>query len=395
MLVATTTLEVGIDIGDIDLVVLVGAPPNVNSLLQRIGRGGRKVGRTVVLPIARDGLEQAALASMLRAARKGTIEPPGYGRRWSVFVQQAASFVRQAPRGRRRRDLLELSEAVWPDGGGIAKVVVGHLVEEDRLIENRGRLVLGDEWADVFSFGLGMHSNIDAVSNNVPVVNASTGEVITYVARRPAEGDTVALGGQRWQVEEVSGEVRLKATTKEGARAGGLRYASRGGPVALEYAAHVRQGLLLEREDAPHVDMEDGPVWLHFGGSAYQTLLCHLLPDLRPMAALAGIAVAGRTHESVLGDLSQREDRLVDSIESLAEGLERVLSVGPYHGHLPPDVRRRVVREILDVDAFKVWLQTRRIWDMNRGDRRWTYATDAISGQLKSNLRRFSEGAPR
>ena len=395
VLVATTTLEVGIDIGDIDLVVLVGAPPNVNSLLQRIGRGGRKVGRTVVLPIARDGMEQAALASMLRAARKGTIEPPGYGRRWSVFVQQAASFVRQAPRGRRRRDLLELSEAVWPDGGGIAKVVVEHLVEEDRLIENRGRLFLGDEWADVFSFGLGMHSNIDAVSNNVPVVNASTGEIITYVARRPAEGDTVALGGQRWQVEEVSGEVRLKATTKEGARAGRLRYASRGGPVALEYAAHVRQGLLLEREDAPHVDMEDGPVWLHFGGSAYQTLLCHLLPDLRPMAALAGIAVAGRTHESVLGDLSQREDRLVDSIESLAEGLERVLSVGPYHGHLPPDVRRRVVREILDVDAFKVWLQTRRIWDMNRGDRRWTYATDAISGQLKSNLRRFSEGAPR
>ena len=38
----TSTLEIGIDIGDIDLVVLDGPPPDTSSLLQRIGLGNRQ-----------------------------------------------------------------------------------------------------------------------------------------------------------------------------------------------------------------------------------------------------------------------------------------------------------------------------------------------------------------
>ena len=55
VLVATTTLEVGVDIGDVDLVALVGAPPDTRSLLQRIGRAGRRIGRTRVLALPRFG----------------------------------------------------------------------------------------------------------------------------------------------------------------------------------------------------------------------------------------------------------------------------------------------------------------------------------------------------
>lgn len=38
---ATVTLELGIDVGDLDLVVELGAPWKVSSLLQRLGRSGR------------------------------------------------------------------------------------------------------------------------------------------------------------------------------------------------------------------------------------------------------------------------------------------------------------------------------------------------------------------
>ena len=54
VLIATTTLEVGVDIGDVDLVALIGAPPDTRSLLQRIGRAGRRIGRTRVLEMTKD-----------------------------------------------------------------------------------------------------------------------------------------------------------------------------------------------------------------------------------------------------------------------------------------------------------------------------------------------------
>lgn len=44
-IVATSTLELGIDIGDLELVIQVGNPGTVSSLLQRVGRSGRRIGR--------------------------------------------------------------------------------------------------------------------------------------------------------------------------------------------------------------------------------------------------------------------------------------------------------------------------------------------------------------
>ena len=56
--VASSTLELGIDIGSIDDIVLVGPPPSLTSFLQRIGRGGRRSGVTQVLCLPRSALEE-------------------------------------------------------------------------------------------------------------------------------------------------------------------------------------------------------------------------------------------------------------------------------------------------------------------------------------------------
>ena len=53
--VATSTLEIGIDIGDIDAVVLTGNPPSIASLLQRIGRGNRRSDKTNVICLCQPG----------------------------------------------------------------------------------------------------------------------------------------------------------------------------------------------------------------------------------------------------------------------------------------------------------------------------------------------------
>ncbi|NUR07595.1 MAG: DEAD/DEAH box helicase, partial [Nocardioidaceae bacterium] len=73
--VATSSLELGIDMGAVDLVVQIESPPSVASALQRVGRAGHQVGevsRGVLLPKHRGDLVQTAVA--VERMRTGAIE---------------------------------------------------------------------------------------------------------------------------------------------------------------------------------------------------------------------------------------------------------------------------------------------------------------------------------
>ena len=352
VLVATTTLEVGVDIGNVDLVALVGAPPDSRSLLQRIGRSGRRIGRTRVLPLPRSEIEQAALASLLLSARDGVLEPRGHGRRWSVFVQQTASFVAQGrPRGRQRSDLIKLAHDVWPEEpDDMADAIVEHLLGAECLVEHRGRLSLGESWADVFDEGgRGMHANIDSSGGGIPVVDASTGEAIAHVTKRPAGGRDLPLGGQLWDVQEGGDGEILLIRKGAGDTRESFRYAARSAPTGFAYAAHVRRGVGLSEFDAPILNSPDGLIWAHFGGSGFQTLLCALVPELRPIDGLAGLAVAGSRFDGTPVGERLSESEIGRVVESRFLDLEPVLSAGPFQRLLPDECRRRVVAELIDV----------------------------------------------
>ncbi len=93
--VATSSLELGIDMGAVDLVVQVEAPPSVAAGLQRIGRAGHRVGATsrgVIFPKHRgDLLECAAIIERMQA---GAIEALRYPRNpLDVLAQQIVAMV--------------------------------------------------------------------------------------------------------------------------------------------------------------------------------------------------------------------------------------------------------------------------------------------------------------
>ncbi|WP_424535280.1 ATP-dependent helicase [Sphaerisporangium viridialbum] len=92
--VATSSLELGIDMGSVDLVACVEAPPSVASGLQRIGRAGHQVGavsRGVIFPKYRGDLVQTAVVS--ERMKSGEIEEMRYPRNpLDVLAQQIVAM---------------------------------------------------------------------------------------------------------------------------------------------------------------------------------------------------------------------------------------------------------------------------------------------------------------
>ena len=75
VLVATASLELGIDIGDVDLVCQLGSPRSIAAFLQRVGRAGHAVGATPkgrLFPQSRDDLVESA--ALLDCVRRGELD---------------------------------------------------------------------------------------------------------------------------------------------------------------------------------------------------------------------------------------------------------------------------------------------------------------------------------
>jgi len=75
-LISTSSLELGIDIGSVDLVIQLQSPKRVSAGLQRVGRAGHNLGavsRGVVVPTFRDDLVESA--AIVEAMRAGDVEP--------------------------------------------------------------------------------------------------------------------------------------------------------------------------------------------------------------------------------------------------------------------------------------------------------------------------------
>ncbi|MGB0721333.1 MAG: DEAD/DEAH box helicase [Gammaproteobacteria bacterium] len=75
LMVATASLELGIDIGDVDLVCQIGSPRGLSAFLQRVGRSGHAVGGTPkgrLFPLSRDDLVECA--ALLHAVQLGVLD---------------------------------------------------------------------------------------------------------------------------------------------------------------------------------------------------------------------------------------------------------------------------------------------------------------------------------
>ncbi|WP_370561395.1 Lhr family helicase [Edaphobacter albus] len=112
-LVATSSLELGIDMGAIDQVIQIESPPSVASGMQRIGRAGHKVGMPssgVIFPKYRSDL--IACAAVTRAMHEGHVEAIRFLRNpLDVLAQQIVAIVSYPPLSLQERERI----ARWSD----------------------------------------------------------------------------------------------------------------------------------------------------------------------------------------------------------------------------------------------------------------------------------------
>jgi len=146
--VATSTLEIGIDIGDIDAVVLATPPGNVGSYLQRIGRGNRRSGLCRVIALY-SGPEGAAMHhALLDCARRGELDDVHEYDRPSVRFQQLLS---QAWLATRNEDGLDPADLPRRTGGHHHREVLSDMIATGALIQSRGVVFPNDELSRPFA----------------------------------------------------------------------------------------------------------------------------------------------------------------------------------------------------------------------------------------------------
>jgi ATP-dependent Lhr-like helicase len=204
--VATSTLEVGIDIGDIDLIVLAEPPWSIASLLQRIGRGNRRAGIACVAAIVRSDEDRLLLEEMLRAASAGVLPVEAYTPDPSVAVQQVFSYLYQHPQGVSKEVLSELLHPLGFDDDATT-VLLGHLRRNGWLELRQGAWFASTKLMDQGEKGR-IHSNIPD-TQRYRVVDVDSGQDIGTIA---GAFDTVfLLSGRSWKVISVgNGMIRAR-----------------------------------------------------------------------------------------------------------------------------------------------------------------------------------------
>ncbi len=338
--VATSTLEVGIDIGDVGLVVLDGPPGSVGALLQRVGRGNRRSSSTFVLPVVRNDVEAVTMASMLRAAISGELDPCPETAHYSVAVQHVASLLKQA-RGHppAQRVALRLAGAF----GDRAAWIVEELVQAGLiLVDQAGGLIPSVELAELMDQPMRLHANIGGGGHVVPLVDSVTGEPLAWVPPG-ALPDRILVAGASFHHRDRGDAIELSNGSRDGTGAP-VRYASRGAPAGRNALRHLARGLGFD-DDAVVLH---GETYHHFGGALVGRLL--RLVDVKS------------------GPLRSQEDPRIladQDLEALAaaswEELESLCGFGPFQRDLPASVRRESVIRTVAAHRLEEWIGALRL----------------------------------
>nr|WP_233600002.1 ATP-dependent helicase [Micromonospora sp. M71_S20] len=265
--VATSSLELGIDMGAVDLVVQIEAPPSVAAGLQRVGRAGHQVGavsRGVVFPKHRGDLLSCTVVAERMAV--GAIEELHHPRNpLDVLAQQIVAMVALEPW--RVGDLAVLVRraapfAELPDSAlhAVLDMLSGRY-PSTAFAELRPRLVW-DRATDTLTGRPGAQRLAVTSGGTIPDRGlfgvflagaeraARVGELDEEMVYESRVGDVFLLGSSSWRIEEITPDrVLVSPAPGQAAKMPFWKGDQLGRPVELGRAIGARVRALLRQDD--------------------------------------------------------------------------------------------------------------------------------------------------
>lgn len=371
ILCATSTLELGIDIGDVDCIVLFRPPFDISSLLQRIGRGNRRTNKLFAICVFTNEWEKILFETFFDCAIKGKLFEKRYQPSLSVIPQQIYSYLYQRRRiGATLKSIYSILVPVYTEEQ--VKTVFKKLIDNSMVKEARPGIYFDSynlekkiEWGKI-------HSNIAEVSfGEYDVHNVGTGRLIGRIYHLKKR---FILGGRCWETAQiVEKEKKVYATFISNAPAVAKVFEGKGAGNYNYLLAPV-----LKRRIFPEMDIKEFP--LAFDGT--NTLILHLFGNLY------GFIVADSLHEQGSDVMDVEGKMLVLNRYQITDGrfpmpevdfikkiigrniarLEDALGSGAYFYDLPGNYQTEDHYLNLDISGFLDFLSSIKLVNMNTQD---------------------------
>lgn len=324
VIVSTSTLELGIDVGDLDRVIQIDAPYTVASFLQRIGRTGRRAGSSrncLFLVTKKDAFLRAlALLQLWRNGYVEPIEPPP--RPMHIYAQQTMALALQ------QKGIIAADVDQWlgrmPGFADVAQAdragVVGYMLGAGILHSDEGLIGIGK--AGERAFGEKNFMELFSVFTTPPMVKVfwgkqELGEVhqLTFAVRDNGPA-LLTLGGRSWQTTYIDWP-RKKAFVEPTEARGKSQWVSDAQPLRYELCRAIADVLVSEvapdglsfRAQGLLADLRDQYGWIESGKT---TLI------LQADGNATWWNFAGKLLNSAIKDvLSDQADKIIADNESL------------------------------------------------------------------------------
>lgn len=345
VIVATSALELGIDVGDLDHVLQLDAPSSVASFLQRMGRTGRRGSspNCTFLATKEPGVIQAA--AILTLFREGFVEPVRPNpRAYHILAHQLMSLAVQYG-GLARDSFWREVEGAAPFAGISAldrARVIDHMLGDGILADHGGRLWLGPEGEK--RYGRANFRELYAVFDTPRLISIRAGiqevgsidaSFLSAISSEPEPG-AFLLAGRTWEVVTIEWERGL-CIVKPAPAGRAPRWFGEPRFLSYELCQAARRVLLGEVEDpawstrarrvletarAEYAFLQDSPApitesseqleWWTFAGGGANLLLARMLE------AELGAKVTSNNHSVRFKETAGK------SVVALRQGIERL-----------------------------------------------------------------------